>query len=155
MNNAKTYKKIFAWAKKESGYTWEEIADGIGISKKKLMEQIEDETTMNVNLLRKFADFLKRPMIIFYINEVPETCLPEEYYTLGPIERIKYREEFPRRQEIELFARQMHEWYEKIAEECDWETQIDCSVDFDDLPEENREVMLKLSEKILTYLDKI
>lgn len=44
----------------------------------------------------------------------------------------------------------LHENYEEIAYEEKWNTQQSTKVNFDDLPEENKQVMLRLSERIFT-----
>lgn len=46
-------------------------------------------------------------------------------------------------------ARWLHEQYEEIAAEENWGTQPDCQVDFNDLPANNKRVMLRLSERIV------
>lgn len=45
----------------------------------------------------------------------------------------------------------MHNEYEKISKEENWNTQKNCKVNFKDLPAENKRVMLKLSESIFKY----
>ena len=49
-------------------------------------------------------------------------------------------------------ARFMHKRYEVIAKEERWITQEKTQVDFDDLPEENKETMLRLAEEIVEKL---
>lgn len=49
----------------------------------------------------------------------------------------------------EKLARWMHEQYEEIAEKRNWKTQERCRVEFDDLPEENKKVMIDLAERII------
>lgn len=43
----------------------------------------------------------------------------------------------------------LHREYEEIAVEVGWETQDGTSVPFDDLPDDNREVMLQLADRLL------
>jgi hypothetical protein len=45
-------------------------------------------------------------------------------------------------------ATDFHETYERIAAGEGWDTQKDCKVSFDDLPEENKATMLKVCEEI-------
>ena len=45
-------------------------------------------------------------------------------------------------------AEWLHNTYEKIAKEENWETQKDCQVAFKDLPEENQHTMLALAQAI-------
>ena len=46
-------------------------------------------------------------------------------------------------------ARWLHREYEEIAADVGWQTQDGTSVPFEDLPPENREVMVQLAERIL------
>lgn len=46
------------------------------------------------------------------------------------------------------FATWMHDQYELISEESKWNTQNVCKVSFDELPVENRIVMLRLARRI-------
>ena len=48
-----------------------------------------------------------------------------------------------------MLAEWMHDTYEEIAAGEGWETQKDCKVLFDDLPEKNKAVMLKVAGKLL------
>lgn len=50
----------------------------------------------------------------------------------------------------EELAEWLHDQYEEIAKEKGWQTQEKSRVKFEDLPKENKETMLALSEKILT-----
>ena len=50
------------------------------------------------------------------------------------------------RQEL---AAWLHDEYEEIAVDVGWETQDGTSVPFDELPDENQEVMLRLADRIL------
>jgi hypothetical protein len=45
-------------------------------------------------------------------------------------------------------ARFLHENYEEIAIDAGWKTQKGTSVPFRQLPEENREVMLRLARRV-------
>lgn len=47
-------------------------------------------------------------------------------------------------------AEWLHNNYEEIAKGENWNTQESCKVDFDNLPEENKKVMLELSKRILS-----
>ena len=48
-----------------------------------------------------------------------------------------------RQEEVDSLARMFHDSYERIAKEVGWKTQESCKVEFDDLPEENKQVMLR------------
>lgn len=50
--------------------------------------------------------------------------------------------------DTEELAVWLHEQYEDIAASVGWETQDGTSVDFSELPEDNREVMLELASRI-------
>lgn len=52
--------------------------------------------------------------------------------------------------EIERMAKWLHDNYEEIAKETEWQTQESCKVEFKDLPEKNKQTMLKLAEKLHT-----
>ncbi len=52
----------------------------------------------------------------------------------------------------EDLARFMHEQYEAASIEEGWGTQEKCRVDFDDLPEDNKRVMLRVAEAVLQML---
>ena len=58
------------------------------------------------------------------------------------------------KKEIRDLAIFMHEEYEKIAKEKGWNTQEKTRVEFDELPEENKQVMLTLAKKIIEMQDK-
>lgn len=46
-------------------------------------------------------------------------------------------------------AATLHYKYEEFAKEFNWDTKKECKVDFDNLPKENKAVMLKLTEWLL------
>ncbi len=56
--------------------------------------------------------------------------------------------------EIETLAEWLHKTYERASSVRMWKTQKKCQVDFWDLPEENRLVMLDLAAHILTKYKK-
>lgn len=49
----------------------------------------------------------------------------------------------------EKLAKWMHNEYEKISKKENWETQKNCKVEFEDLPEENKKVMIELATRII------
>ena len=49
----------------------------------------------------------------------------------------------------EELANFMHVEYEKFAQGSGWETNKDCRVSFDDLPEANRKTMILVAESVL------
>ncbi len=51
--------------------------------------------------------------------------------------------------EVETLAEWLHKTYEQASIARDWKTQKKCKVNFWDLPEENRFVMLDLASAIL------
>lgn len=51
-------------------------------------------------------------------------------------------------QDVEAFAEYLHEEYEAAAADAGWDTQDGTSVDFDELPEANRETMLGLARRV-------
>ena len=50
---------------------------------------------------------------------------------------------------IRKLALFIHNVYEKESKKVGWKTQKNCRVKFDDLPEKNKKVMLKVAEKII------
>lgn len=52
-------------------------------------------------------------------------------------------------EDVERFARELHDVYERQARIMGWETQDNTSVPFDDLPEANRKTMLGVSKTII------
>ena len=58
---------------------------------------------------------------------------------------------------VKMDKRELAEWlhneYEEIAVEVGWETQDGTSVPFDELPEDNKQVMLKLADRLLTLYE--
>jgi len=50
----------------------------------------------------------------------------------------------------EELAKYLHDNYEFFSKEEGWETQKDCRVEFDDLPEKNKLVMVKVANTITT-----
>ena len=52
--------------------------------------------------------------------------------------------------EIEEFAKELHNYYEERAEVNNWETQKSCKVEFEDLPEANKQTMIDLASYILS-----
>ena len=51
---------------------------------------------------------------------------------------------------IEL-AKWLHDNYEQVAWEKDWDTQESCKVEFDTLPTENKQVMIEIAERLLNF----
>ena len=51
-------------------------------------------------------------------------------------------------------AKQLHDVYEKYAKEVGWKTQESTRVVFDDLPETNKQVMLKMGEFVAYLIEK-
>jgi hypothetical protein len=45
-----------------------------------------------------------------------------------------------------------HDYYEKIAKEVGWKTQDGCGVPFNNLPDKNKQVMLKVADKVLAEI---
>lgn len=48
----------------------------------------------------------------------------------------------------EVLAKWLHDIYEEISKKKKWNTQKDCKVEFEDLPKENKLVMLSMARKI-------
>lgn len=54
--------------------------------------------------------------------------------------------------EVRKLAVFMHEEYEKIARDEDWQTQERTQVPFEELPRENLETMLILAKRVYEYV---
>ena len=54
--------------------------------------------------------------------------------------------------DIWRLARFMHDEYETIAKDKGWQTQEQCRVVFEDLPEKNKITMLELASRVLVHL---
>ncbi len=48
-----------------------------------------------------------------------------------------------------ILAKWMHDQYEKISKKKRWKTQKKGRVEFADLPEENKDVMIELARRII------
>lgn len=53
--------------------------------------------------------------------------------------------------EITLLAEWLHKRYEKHAKDTGWQTQKSTQVDFENLPEENKETMIRLAEDLMVW----
>ena len=51
---------------------------------------------------------------------------------------------------IEL-AKWLHDNYEEVAKEQNWNTQENCKVEFDTLPDANKQTMIKVAERLLNF----
>lgn len=51
---------------------------------------------------------------------------------------------------IEL-AKWLHENYEEVAKTKGWNTQENCKVEFDTLPEQNKQTMLEIADRLLNF----
>ena len=52
----------------------------------------------------------------------------------------------------EKLAKRFHYFYETLAPSCGYETRKESRVEWDELPESNRELMLKTCDAIIAYL---
>ena len=51
---------------------------------------------------------------------------------------------------IEL-AKWLHDNYEAVAKEQDWNTQQGCKVEFDALPDANKRTMIEIADRLLNF----
>jgi prophage maintenance system killer protein len=51
---------------------------------------------------------------------------------------------------IEL-AKWLHDNYEEVAKEQNWNTQENCKVEFDTLPDANKRTMIEIAERLLNF----
>jgi len=54
--------------------------------------------------------------------------------------------------DIFAMAREFHDTYEEEAKRFNWNTQSSCKVPFDDLPTENKTVMLRTCARLIEWL---
>lgn len=53
---------------------------------------------------------------------------------------------------VEELAKFMHNEYEKLAKKFEWQTNAQCRVSFENLPETNKKTMISLAESVLKRL---
>lgn len=51
----------------------------------------------------------------------------------------------------EELAKWLHDNYEAIAKEQNWNTQQNCKVDFDTLPDANKRTMIEIADRLLNF----
>ena len=51
----------------------------------------------------------------------------------------------------EQLARWLHDNYEEVAKQKDWNTQENCKVEFDTLPEANKQTMIEIAQRLLDF----
>ena len=49
----------------------------------------------------------------------------------------------------EQLAKWLHDNYEEVAKEKDWNTQENCKVEFDTLPDANKQTMIEIAKRLL------
>ena len=57
--------------------------------------------------------------------------------------------------DIFSIARRFHNFYEEESKIVGWKTQDSCKVEFDDLPQKNKFVMLRTCAKMIEHLDEL
>ena len=51
----------------------------------------------------------------------------------------------------EELAKWLHDNYEEVAKEKEWNTQENCKVEFDTLPNENKQTMIEIAQRLLDF----
>ncbi len=51
----------------------------------------------------------------------------------------------------EQLAKWLHDNYEEVAKEKDWNTQENCKVEFDTLPDANKQTMIEVAKRLLNF----
>ena len=51
----------------------------------------------------------------------------------------------------EQLAKWLHDNYEEVAKEKDWNTQENCKVEFDTLPDANKQTMIEMAQRLLDF----
>jgi metal-sulfur cluster biosynthetic enzyme len=51
----------------------------------------------------------------------------------------------------EQLAKWLHDNYEEVAKEKEWNTQENCKVEFNALPNANKQTMIEMAERILDF----
>lgn len=51
----------------------------------------------------------------------------------------------------EQLAKWLHDNYEEVAKEKEWDTQENCKVEFDTLPDANKQTMIEIAQRLLDF----
>ena len=51
----------------------------------------------------------------------------------------------------EELAKWLHDNYEEVAKEQNWNTQQNCKVEFDTLPDANKRTMIEIADRLLNF----
>lgn len=51
----------------------------------------------------------------------------------------------------EELAKWLHDNYEEVAKQKEWNTQGNCKVEFDTLPDANKQTMIEIAQRILDF----
>lgn len=51
----------------------------------------------------------------------------------------------------EELAKWLHENYEEVAKQKNWNTQENCKVEFDTLPDANKQTMIEIADRLLNF----
>lgn len=87
--------KVLEWAVRESGLSFEDIAEKTKISESKLGEYLSGEREPNLTNFGRLRKLLKRPSAAFFLPEVPKSALPNMEFRHSPEtarDRLNYRE---------------------------------------------------------------
>lgn len=67
---------LLVWARKSAGYEPEEAAKKLNVSTERLLAWESGENPPTITQLRKMASIYRRPLSVFYLQEVPTTFMP-------------------------------------------------------------------------------
>ncbi len=87
--------KVLEWAVRESGLSFEDVAESTKISESELGEYLSGERKPNLTNFGKLRKLLKRPSAVFFLPEVPQVSLPSMEFRHSPEtarNRLNYRE---------------------------------------------------------------
>lgn len=96
------------------------------------------------------CDECHEPMDQYYEFDLCEKCAKwkEDHSKYLSLMKKKLRPSKDKDKTIKRLAEDLHYTYERVAKEEGWKTQEDCRTTFDELPEKNKKVMLRMGELV-------
>jgi len=123
--------QMLIWARRNTGYSIEEAATKVIVSIEKYSNWERGESRPTIAQLRKLANIFKRPLAVFYLQEIPRDFQPlRDYRRIAPIEgdeflaspqlRIEIRKARYRRD----IAHELFELLGEVPQEFDFTTDL-------------------------------
>lgn len=73
---AKVKPALLTWARESAGYSLAEAAKRLGVSEERIAEWENSERAPTVGQLQNMADAYKRPLSVFYLQQIPKRFQP-------------------------------------------------------------------------------